>query len=160
MAAVNASAQLRAVALRLREAGAGALFNDVRAEIRAEAEPLVVAVQEAAQRKLPHTGGLNERVASQHVRVSVLTGARSAGVRLAYPTRKSAGALTNQGYVNHPVFADSSKSRREWAWVNHQELPNAAGWWTDTLRQDSPGVTPRIVATIDRVSAWIQGAGI
>lgn len=148
----DASEQLRAIAERLRTAGAGVLFNDVRAEIRAEAEPLVVAVQEAAQRKLPKRGGLNEWVASQHITIQVLAGARIAGVRLRGPRNIRSGGQTNRGYVRHPL---PNNNREHWV---TQQIPEAAGWWTDTLREDSPLVTPRITAVITRVNQWIRSA--
>lgn len=155
MPATDASAQLRAVALRLKEAGAGALFNDVRAEIRYEAEPLIPAVQEAAQRMLPKSGGLNNWVANQHFTISVLAGARTAGVRLTGPRTIRSGGQTNRGYVRHPTFG-----RREAGDWQTEQIPQATGWWTDTLREHSLPITPRIVAVIDRVGAWVQEAGL
>lgn len=144
-----ASEQLRMIGLRLREGGNGALFNPIRAEIVAHAEPLVVAAQEAAQRMLPHKGGLNEWVAGQHIRISVLTGAATAGVRLTGPSNIRSGGQTNQGYVRHPVFGD----REDW---KTEQIPEAAGWWSTTLAEDSAAITPQIVATINRVNEWIQ----
>jgi hypothetical protein len=143
-----ASEQLRMIGLRLEEGGNGALFSPIRAEIVAHAEPLVHAAQEAAQRMLPHKGGLNEWVAGQHIRISVLTSAATAGVRLTGPPSIRSGGQTNQGYVRHPVFGD-----RE-AWVTEQTP--GAGWWSTTLAEDSAAITPQIVATINRVNEWIQ----
>lgn len=145
----NASAQLREIAVRLREAGDGALFNSVRAEIRAAARPLVDAVHEAALEKLPKSGGLNEYVAAQHVTISTRTGPRTAGVRLTGPRKMRSGGQTDSGYVRHPVFGDAEVWRST-------EYPPMAGWWTDTLAARSPEVTARIGGVIDRVNRWIQ----
>lgn len=152
----NASAQLREIALRLRAAGDGALFNSVRAEIRAEARPLVDAVHQAALDRLPKSGGLNEYVAAQHVTISTRTGPRTAGVRLTGPKKIRSGGQTNKGYVRHPT-----RKGPGWEDVNREkwrttEYPPMAGWWTDTLSERSPAVTVRIVGVIDRVNTWIQ----
>src|SRR5579875_2179823 len=145
--AVDASAQLRAIAVRLREAGDRGNLNALRKSIRASAAPLVSAVKQAASEKLPHGGGLNEQVASQRVGVSIRTGARTAGVRLT--TTAPDTSQTDQGFVRHPVFGN----RKVWV---RESIPQAAGWWSQTLADKSPAVTPLIVAELERVAASIQ----
>jgi hypothetical protein len=121
------------------------------ATMRAAAKPLVKSAEEAARERLPKSGGLNELVASRHTRVSVLTGARTAGVRLRRGDR-GASYQTNRGYISHPTFG------RPDSWVSPpQQVPEAAGWWTDTMRAGSPAITPLIVAEMNRVSRIIQG---
>lgn len=146
--AVDASAQLRAIAVRLREAGDTGNLNALRKSIRTSAAPLVSAVKEAAVEKLPHGGGLNEQVASQRVGVSIRTGARTAGVRLT--TTAPDTSQTDQGFVRHPVWGN----RKRWV---QQSIPEAAGWWSQTLADKSPAVTPLIVAELERVAAYVQG---
>lgn len=148
MATVDASAQLREIAVRLREAGDRGNLNALRKSIRTSAAPLVSAVKEAAVEKLPHGGGLNEQVASQRVGVSIRTGARTAGVRLT--TTAPDTSQTDQGFVRHPVFGN----RKRWV---REEIPQAAGWWSQTLTDKAPAVTPLIVAELERVAAYVQG---
>jgi hypothetical protein len=155
MAASSGSAQLRAISLRLKAAGAGAYFNPIRAEIRSVARPLAEAAQAAARERLPRGGGLNEWVASQRITISVSTGQRTAGVRLQGPRRRRSGGQTNKGYVRHPVYGHIGRWAKE-----DQQIPGADGWWSDTLRERSAAVTPRIVAVINRVSRWVQSAGL
>lgn len=122
--------------------------RELNAALKSAAEPLKVVVQASAYAKLPHHGGLNERVANERITVSVLAGSpRTAGVRLRQPTTDA--AATNSGYVRHPI-------PRGGVWVR-QEIPRAAGWWTDPLEKAGPAVTPAILAVMEKVAAQIQG---
>jgi hypothetical protein len=80
--ALNGSAELAAVAARLKLAGDAALRLQLLRGLRNGAKPLIPRVQDAARAQLPRAGGLNEQVASQRVSVQIRTGARTAGVRL------------------------------------------------------------------------------
>lgn len=165
MAVVNGSAQLRALALRLKAAPTELRVQLPRG-LRVAASPLIADVKAAARDKLPRAGGLNEQVAGQRVSVSVRTGARTAGVRLT--TTAPDTQQTDSGYVRHPVFArrregpvQKGKSRVRGTgetWVR-QEIPNATGWWSQTLADDAPKVTPAILAVMENVGGMIQGRG-
>lgn len=147
----NASAQLHAIAAALRARGEKGMKRELTTGLRAGAQPLVSAVKTAAWHKLPHEGGLAARVANERVTVSVTTGARTAGVRMRTATHDS--RATNAGYVRHPVYG---------RWIEglpSQEIPQAAGWWTDTLRARSPAVTPVLLAVMEKIAAEIQAAG-
>lgn len=145
--AADASAQLRAIAVRLREAGDRANLNALRKSIRTSAAPLTAAVKDAARAQLPKGGGLNEQVANQRVSVSIRTGARTAGVRMTMSAPDT--GQTDQGYVRHPVYGNRNN------WVQ-QSIPDAAGWWSQTLADRAPAVQPLIVAELARVAAWIE----
>jgi hypothetical protein len=136
MVTMDAADELRSIARRLREAGNGGMMRRVSAAMRQEARPMVVDVKAAALERLPHRGGLAARVAGERVTVSVTTGARTAGVRLLM--RAHDAKATNAGYVRHPVYGRSD------SWVT-QQIPRAAGWWTDTLRARSGRVRSRVV---------------
>jgi hypothetical protein len=94
--ALNGSAELAAVAARLKLAGDAALRLQLLRGLRNGAKPLIPRVQDAARAQLPRAGGLNEQVASQRVSVQIRTGARTAGVRLV--TRAPDTAQSDQGY--------------------------------------------------------------
>jgi hypothetical protein len=147
----NGSAVLREIAVRLRSAGERIPVDFTRA-IREGADPLRQAATAAALDKLPKTGGLNEYVARQRITISVRTGARTAGVRLF--TRDPATRQTDRGWVRHPRFGH----RGPGDWYS-EAIPQAAGWWTDTMREKSPTVTPHILAEMHRMLAYIQGRG-
>ncbi len=147
----SGSAQLRELAVRLKAAGDGALRVELLRGLRTAAQPLVTEVQAAAMEKLPKRGGLNVQVASQKVTVSVRTGARTAGVRLV--TRAPDTAWTDAGYVRHPVFKSGK-------WVT-QQIPNAAGWWSQTLNSKAgPEVGREMAVVMAEVAAKIRGAGL
>lgn len=146
----NGSEQLRAIAVALKSAGDGvALKRDLTRGIRVAADPLRDSVRTAALRQLPKRGGLNRQVAGQKVTISVLTGARTAGVRL--KTTAPDTQQTDSGYVRHPTFGRRGKG--EW---RTQSVPLARGWWTTTLSIRSAAVTPAILAVMEQTAAKIQ----
>jgi hypothetical protein len=119
-------------------------------DIANEAVPLVRA---AARNKLPRAGGLNEYVANQNITVtSVLAGA-SMTVRVRHDTHRSA-KQTDSGYVRHPVFG---------VWrpgIPSQQVPNAAGWWTQTFENLGPMATERMLQFIREMSAAIEASSL
>jgi hypothetical protein len=145
---VNGSAELAAVAARLKLAGDAALRLQLLRGLRNGAKPLIPRVQDAARAQLPRAGGLNEQVASQRVSVQIRTGARTAGVRLV--TRAPDTQQTDQGFVRKPVFGN----RKVWV---RQEIPRATGWWSKTLAQHAPEVAPELYRVLEEVAAGIAG---
>lgn len=154
MPEAHASRQLAEVAARLKAAGERDLRLQLMRGLRAGAAPLIPGVKNAARMTLPKRGGLNKWVADQPVKVSVRTGARTAGVRL-YMTKTDAKE-TNAGYVRHPVFGRVRKDgKRVWA-KDDQKIPNAEGWWSHTLASTSPIVTPELLRVLEETAAFIQ----
>lgn len=143
----QAARQLHLIAAACKKTGTGGMKLALVRDLRVQAAPLVTAVRESARRNLPQTGGLAETQARQSIRVSVLTSARNAGVRIR--TRTLGSFQTNAGYVRHPVFGDRER------WVQ-QDLPRAAGWWDRPLHAAGPAVTANVIASIDRVNAQIR----
>lgn len=144
-----ASQRLHAIAAELKAQGERGLKRRMNSTLRAAAVPLVDAVREAAREKLPKKGGLNEQQAEQAIRVMVLSGARTAGVRIRTSTRGS--MQTDKGFVRHPVFGEWKPN------MPSQQIPQATGWWSYTLYRKSPEVTPLILAEMNRVARQIQG---
>ena len=145
---MNGSSQLAALGVRLKVAGDSTLRVGLLRGLKAAAEPLKAKVKAAATEKLPHRGGLNAQVAGQKITTQVRTGAKTAGVRL--KTTAPDTAETDQGYVRHPVYGN----RKRWT---RQAIPNAAGWWSETLKDAAPEVTAELVGVMEAVSAQIQG---
>lgn len=143
-----ASERLHGIATRLRVEGERGLQREMYGVFRTVAQPLKDAARSAALQKLPKSGGLAQDVADQ-VTVRVTSGARTAGVSVR--TKTLGTTQTNSGYVRHPVFG---------AWLPNQpsqEIPGAAGWWTDALQPPSAAVTPLLIAEMNRVGRIIQG---
>lgn len=145
--AANGSVELAALAARLKAVGAADLRLELLRGLKVGAAPLVDDVKQAALEKLPRRGGLNRQVAGQKISVSVRTSVATAGVRLT--TTAPDTAQTDQGYVRHPVFGNRGR------WV-HQDIPEAAGWWSQTLAQGAPVVTPALLAVMEKIAAEVQ----
>ena len=143
----SGSAQLAALAVRLKVAGDKTLRRELLRGLKSGAEPLVPLVKAAALEKLPHKGGLNEQVAGQKVTVQVRMGARTAGVRMT--TTAPDTKQTDAGFVRHPVFGNRKK------WVV-QKIPKAKGWWSQTLTDGGPLVHPELLAAMERVAIQVQ----
>jgi len=141
------SEHLAALGKRLKTVGDKTLRRELLRGLKAGAEPLVVAVADAARSQLPKRGGLNEQVAGQKVKVQVRTGARTAGVRLT--TTAPDTSQTDSGFVRHPTFGNRKK------WVT-QRIPAAKGWWSKTLADGGPAVQPELTAVMDRIATEIQ----
>lgn len=146
-----ASTRLHGIAARLKAEGQRGLQLEMARTMRAAAQPLVTAVRSEATARLPKSGGLNLQQANQAIRVSVTTGARTAGVRIRTRTRGS--MQTDKGYVRHPVFG-RRENPQDW---QTEQLPAARGWWSDTLATRSAAITPLIIAEMNRVGRIIQG---
>ena len=143
----SGSAQLAALAVRLKVVGDKTLRRELLRGLKSGADPLVKNVAEAARSQLPHGGGLNEQVAGQKVKVQVRTGARTAGVRLT--TTAPDTSQTDAGFVRHPVYGNRKK------WVM-QQIPAAKGWWSQTLADGGSDVTPELLKVMEETTAAIQ----
>ena len=143
---MDASARLHEIAARLTDAGDGAAFRKVAAAMREAAKPLPLYTARAALEQLPHKGGLDRRVADEHVTVSIRTGAQTAGVSLIM--RHHDAATTDLGYVRHPTFGHDP-------WRT-EEIPRARGWWSDTLERHSHEITPYILQAMEETAREIQ----
>lgn len=145
MALPPASQRLHDIATRLKAEGERGLRLEMNRTIRAIAQPLVDAVRAEAREKLPKSGGLAEVQAEQAIRIAIVTGSRSAGVRIRTKTRGS--MQTDKGYVRHPVFGEWRKD------MPSQEIPEATGWWSATLAARSAAITPLIVKAMNRIAS-------
>lgn len=143
-----ASEQLHLIATRLRAQGEGAMLRGMAKTIRGTAQPLVRSAEQSAREHLPRSGGLNELVAGRHTTVSVLTSARTAGVRLKRARKDAASRQTNRGYIYHHTWGHDPWKKLE--------LPEASGWWDKPMQAGSPVVTRAIVAEMNRVAREIQ----
>lgn len=132
----------------LKAAGLKDLRKELNTELRRAAKPLIPLTRAAARARLPRAGGLAEGVAKAPQRVQVRTGAKTAGVRLVVSNNRSAARAANKGSVRHPVFGSTT-------WVT-QPVPDAEGWFDETLNQHVPTVAlPAIQQALETIAARV-----
>lgn len=144
MTVVNGAAELAALSVRLKAAGMGGLRLEMTRAIRVAAKPVIPKLRDAATADLPKAGGLADRVAAQPIKVSVRTGARSAGVSI-----RARYTSTNKGEWRHPVWGQK-------VWVSQSFAP-AAGWFDKTIERDAPEIRTAVTAVLVEVRDKIVG---
>lgn len=145
----NASSRLRHISARLRETGQVGVRAEMNSALLEATVFLEAEVRAAAGQRLPQRGGLARQQSTQEIRRRVIPSGSSAGVRLSTATRGS--MQTDKGYVRHPVFGVWLEGQKS------QQIPGAAGWWSKTLEQKSPMVTPVLLKVMEATAAKIQG---
>lgn len=156
---ITGQQQLRDLGLRLKAgADTGLLRRELLKGIRAAAGPLVADVRQAARERLPKGGGLNEWVADSPIAVRTRLTGVSAGVRIVntskVPDGKRGGTAdfgSDRGKVRHPVFGHKDR----WAVTNVEP-----GWFSKTLEEKAPQVTPEVVAAMERTSRALTGRSL
>ena len=128
-----------ALSKRLKAAGETELRKQLHKGIGNGARPLIPKVREAARKDLPKRGGLNERIAKKPYRVQVRTGAKTAGVRI---VGTKVDPRINQGRVWHPVFGERKPGAV-------QQVPEAKGYFSDTLADNAPQIRGEVVRALD-----------
>ena len=130
----------------IKDAGDKELKRELAAAARRSTKPLTLAARAGASR-LPQRGGLAARVASAKFSTRTRTVGKGAGVRIvgrhAYNLRRM-----DRGVVRHPVYADGSKPRADWAWVSQ---PIEAGWFTEAEEAAVPAVRVELVRAVENL---------
>lgn len=147
------AAELRLIALACkREATGRLILNDMKKEIRRGAIKRVrTEVRAEAVAKYPKRGGLNIWVAKAPVRVAVLTGANSAGVKVRVGRKgHDFKSLDAQGIARHPLFGNRGH------WYGNAVAP---GVISEAISEEGRDVVERAVLTAaERAVARIVGA--
>jgi hypothetical protein len=134
----------------LKVAGQTGLRKELHKAVRDAAKPLIPKIRQAARKKLPKGGELNERIAKKPYRAQARTGAKTAGVRI---TGTKVDPRINQGRVYHPVFG------RKPGVV--QQVPAAKGYFDETLSSEGPAVRDAVLQTLsdftDRIVREARG---
>lgn len=133
----------------LKAAGRSELRKELNKGLRRAAKPLIAQTRAAALEKLPKAGGLNELVAKTPQRVQVRTGAKTAGVRIVVVQSRSGARRANRGVLRHPVFADTTKPRDEWTWVDQKVNSD---WFDGPLREGAPLVVPQLTVAMQAIA--------
>lgn len=122
---------------RLKAAGDGELRKELHRAVAAAGKPLIPKIRAAAMRDLPSAGGLNQRIAKKPYKSTVRTGVKTAGLRI---VGTKVDPRINQGRVWHPVFGRKGKPKNEGRNSVVQNVPSAAGYFDDTLRESAPQI--------------------
>lgn len=140
------SERLAAIGRSLRVAGDVGIRREVQKTIRAAAQPLVPIIQESAQESLPKAGGMNEFVAKRRPRISVRTGARTAGVSIRYAGK---GAPSDRGPWRHPVFGHRDR------WVS-QTYVAGEHWWERAEERGTPLAKVAMATVLEKVARQVM----
>lgn len=139
----------------LKAAGRTGMRNELNRAMRRAAKPLTQTAKDAAAEVFPKGGGLADREGKIPFRAVTRTGRDVHGVQIVAPGRFLAARTTNaSGRFRHPVFADGTKTRKEWSWVD-QEIPGSAGWFDRAMEGAAPLVRPELEQAIVNVQQQI-----
>jgi hypothetical protein len=148
---VRGAKELAQLSKALKDAGQTGMRKELTAGMSRAARPLLAVAKQAAQDTFPKQGGLADRERKVSFRVSVRTGAKTAGVRIVAPGRYvAAGAVNRTGRFRHPVFADSRKTRRDWTWTT-QTVPGGQGWFDRAMNDSAPVVRRELEQAMENV---------
>lgn len=139
---IRGASQLAALAARFKAAGDGGARRDLLRGIRTAAKPLVGVAKESARTNLPHTGGLNEVIASSKFGIRTRTSGSTPGVRVVAVSGHDIDAI-DKGQIRHPDYAKGP--RETWTWSTQ---PVAPGWFTRALMTQAPAVRVQIIAAM------------
>jgi hypothetical protein len=131
------------VAKALKQAGDKELRKELYSGINRATKPMRAEAKKSAERKLPHAGGLNKRVARARLSTRRRAG-RNPGVKIV-ATGMSQLALMDKGRLRHPVWGNRGR------WVN-QPIPEAEGWFTEPMQDGAPVARREIVRSLDQVA--------
>lgn len=137
---ITGSKDLAQAARALKDAGDGELRKELMRRVRDAAKAAVPDIREAARSKLPKSGGLADRVASQAYAVRASYAASGATVRVTGSGMKGLRAI-DAGQVRHPVFGRDD-------WVSQQVEP---GFFSETLDGHAPKVRQEIENAVDDI---------
>ena len=107
----------------------------------------------AALYVLPKRGGLARQVLRRDFTVRVRQTGRNVGVQLRSGRRHDI-ARWNRGVIRRPVFADASKPRSDWAWVNQRFAD--PGWLDTALNRVAPEARTQVIRALDELAAEID----
>lgn len=132
----------------LKNAGRTELRKKLNQGLKQGVKPLTRQAQANLATAVP--ARLQSRAGKTMQVVQVRTG-NNAGVRVVVPYKKrgaglgasNARMLNRRGQIRRPVFADSTKTRKEWTWVN-QPVPSALGWFDKTYSGGATEVRPAL----------------
>lgn len=137
---VEGADDFQRVARELREVGDVELRRELYRGIERAVKPLKEAARDAARQRLPHRGGLAEKVAKSKFSTRRRSG-RDPGIKIVAKDPIDLASI-DRGRLRHPVFGN----RR--VWVN-QSVP--AGWFTDAMEKGAADVRRELLEVLGDV---------
>lgn len=132
----------------LKAAGQTEFRKELHKGMRNAARPLIPEIRDAARQKLPHRGGLNERIAKKPYQAQVRTGSSTAGVRIV--GSKVEPRINAQGRVAHPVFGRTGKPKKPGGRNTVvQQVPAARGYFDRTLQEKGPQIRVAVAGALN-----------
>jgi hypothetical protein len=157
---------LKAVMLRLKEAGNRGLSRELNKGITKAITPLKTELPKSALRTLPRRGGLAKRVAESKVSVRKRQYQVTLVLKNAYHLEK----MDDPGVLRRPVFpkrtrfqravgaragkAKLQQNRKKWAWESQRIRP---GWFTRPTNAAKAQAKADIEQAIQNVVRQIEG---
>lgn len=137
--------QLAALSKRLRDSGERDLKREFNRSLRdASKKPISRAKSNAS--RLPHKGGLAEKVAKSRITQKNRLSARNPTLAIQATNDVNLWRL-DRGRIRHPVYGDRDK------WVT-QDVPS--GWWSDAMKESEPEVRRGLAKTLDRIQRKLE----
>lgn len=145
--------QLAALSRALKRAGEVELGKQLDEGFRRPLLDLIPALEASQQHVMPKRGGM-ARVARERTTFGVrkVVAGRYPGMRL---QGKQRGRIARQdrGVLRHPVFADQSKPRDQWRWVDQRI---EAGWFSDVTKAAQPSIRRSTEQALEAVVRQIE----
>ena len=149
---ITGGEKLAALSRALRAAGETGLKRQLDQDVHKAVAPLPAAIRASALATLPRRGGLAAKVAGSKVTIRRRSGAVNPGIRVSTTHPFRIGKM-DRGAFRHPVFADTSKTRDQWTWVEQKVPP---GWWTTPTDRVRPQVVRAVEDAIEAVARNID----
>lgn len=138
---IRGSKSLQLLAKRLKETDRP-MRNQLLRRVRQAAQEAIPDVQQAARDKLPHAGGLADRVAGQTWRVRASYAGRGAQVRIVGLGMKELTDI-DSGRLRHPVFGNRK------VWKQQSVEP---GFFSETLQNRAPAIRAEVIRAANDVA--------
>lgn len=112
---VTGAEDLLKLSKNLKAAGRITERKDFHRDLTKALKPIVPEIREEIRTEYPKRGGLAARQAKRPITPKFKTGSDTAGLSI---TLRGVTMLLaeNYGRLRHPVFADKTKTRKEWTW--------------------------------------------
>lgn len=148
---VTGADDLLALSRQLKNAGRITERKDFHRDLTRALKPIVPDLKEFIAENYPKGGGLAERTAKRRITPKLKTGAKTAGLSVAL-NGVTILLSENYGRLRHPVYADKSKTRKEWTWVNQvMPLGMIATFAKTRIQEYSPAISKAYRDAIERV---------
>ena len=152
--------ELRILAERLKDAGSeGKGFRrELMKQMEAAAQPLAATIADPPRLK-PYMPDRYAAVLAADLAVSTQRIFAGSNPRVSVVAKgrehKRKVALTEDGIINHPFFAQGP--RRTWDWVNGQTAGMTPGWFSDPCEEAIPDIREHVLEAMAETGRKITG---